>query len=124
DDSTDPFTNPETIASGDDPDPPGDGPNVVDVEISDTVSCEFVTPPPSQDTATLDAAPPDIDMTVSPDRDLVADGDTVTYTFTLTNAGDGDSLAAPVEFRLDTLDAGWTGVSVEVTGSPGAPGAC
>lgn len=126
DTASDPFTDPET-APGLDPDPPATGTNDVFIEFSNTAGCTSITPPPSSDSVVFDPQTPDIDFdSVSPARAVVADGDTRTFTFTITNNGDLQSLGRPVEFRLDQVGSGWTNVSVAVTtaGNGGTGGSC
>ncbi len=126
DTDSDPFTDPETAPTLD-PDPPASGPNDVFIEFSASDLCDTVSPPPATDSETLDPQTPDIDLDpVTPSPVIVADGETVTFTFVATNEGDLDSIGAPLEFRLDSLGGGWINPSVNVTnpGPGGLGGAC
>jgi len=126
DTTSDPFTDPEQ-APALDPEPPAAGSNDIFIEFSASDLCDTVSPPPATDSETLDPRTPDIDLDpVDPSPRLVADGETVTFTFTLTNNGDLRSIGSPVEFRIDTLGAGWTAPSLEVTSTvaSGNPGVC
>lgn len=125
DDLSDPFISPETVGSGTDPQLPAAGDNEVFIEFSASDLCDEVTPPPATDVEQLIPQTPDIDMSISPEQAIVADGDTQTFTFELFNNGRDDSIGAPVEFRLDNVGGGWTNVEMNVVGTPnGTGGAC
>ncbi|MDZ7750046.1 MAG: hypothetical protein U5K43_15725 [Halofilum sp. (in: g-proteobacteria)] len=62
DTTSDPFTDPETVSNGLDPEPIATAVNIVSVEFSDTAGCTEVSPPPATDSAELDFQTPDIDF--------------------------------------------------------------
>ena len=117
---SDAFTIPETQAGGLDPAPPAVGPNQIQLAFNSACGAGSS----ASDSATLDLATPDLDVTLSPADLVVQPGQNVTFTYTITNVGDTGSIADQAEFAA-TIGAGWTTPQVEITSSPnGAGGVC
>ncbi|MFK7743276.1 MAG: hypothetical protein AB8H80_23370 [Planctomycetota bacterium] len=118
---SDPFNNPETLGNGYDPVPLATGPNLVVVDHNSGCA----TAHQDVNSASLDAATPDIDITVAPSSLVVAAGEVYVFDYTLTNVGEPGSMADGLELTT-TLGAGWSNPSVEIlqAGVGGTTGVC